>query len=204
MPELMQTTIHGKESLGGMGVSKSSSSGHRLNVIKLEQHYVRQNLSEDLNSNLDQLSFGTNGAEEDWVAFRDVVYNTTIAHLDQNTRKHQDWFDDNDEDIQELLDEKREAFRSFQQDTTSASKKAAHNSIKSKVQAKLKRDSVPEKLMRREGFKPRPLPSKIEANQSKALASIPIDWRLSRSFAWDTVLRATDRSNIISCLLPTI
>ncbi|KAJ1141065.1 hypothetical protein NDU88_007401 [Pleurodeles waltl] len=33
---------------------------------------------------------------------------------------------------------KREAFRSFQQDTTSASKKAAYNSIKSKVQAKLK------------------------------------------------------------------
>ncbi|KAJ1103987.1 hypothetical protein NDU88_001403 [Pleurodeles waltl] len=97
-----------------------------------------QNLSENLDSRLDQLSFGTNGAEEDWAAFRDVVYNTTLAHLDQNTRKQQDWLDDNDEDIRKLLDEKREAFRSLQQDTTSVSKKAAYNSIKSKVQGKLR------------------------------------------------------------------
>ncbi|KAJ1088138.1 hypothetical protein NDU88_001297 [Pleurodeles waltl] len=92
----------------------------------------------DLNSKVDQLSFGTNGAEKDWAAFRDVVYHTAIAHLDQNTRKHHDWFDDNDEDIQKLRNGKREAFRSLQQDTTSASKNAAYNSIKSKVQVKLR------------------------------------------------------------------
>ncbi|KAJ1178653.1 hypothetical protein NDU88_003895 [Pleurodeles waltl] len=117
---------------------QGKKTNRRLNVSKLERHSVRQNLSEDLNSKLDQLSFGTNGAEEEWAAFRDVVHNTTIAHLDQNTRKHQDWFDNNDEDIQKLLDEKREAFRSLQQDTTSASKKTAYNTIKSKVQAKLR------------------------------------------------------------------
>ncbi|KAJ1151470.1 hypothetical protein NDU88_004250 [Pleurodeles waltl] len=75
--------------------------------------------------------------EEDWVAFRDVVYNTAIAYLDQNTHKHQDWFDDKDVDIQKLLDEKLKSFRSLQQDTTFASKKAAYYSIKSKVQEKL-------------------------------------------------------------------
>ncbi|KAJ1211814.1 hypothetical protein NDU88_007162 [Pleurodeles waltl] len=92
---------------------------------------IASNLSEDFNSQLDQLSFGTNGAEEDWAPFRDVAHNTALSHLDQNTRKHQDWFNDSDEDIQKLLDEKREAFRSLQQDTTSVS-------IKSKVQAKLR------------------------------------------------------------------
>ncbi|KAJ1138527.1 hypothetical protein NDU88_004908 [Pleurodeles waltl] len=71
-------------------------------------------------------------------AFSDVVYNTAIAHLDQNNHKHQDWFDDNDEYIQQLLDEKHEAFRSLQQDTTSASKKAAYNSIKRKMQTMLR------------------------------------------------------------------
>ncbi|KAJ1132651.1 hypothetical protein NDU88_010958 [Pleurodeles waltl] len=101
------------------------------------KHCFQQNLREDLDSKLDQLSFDTNDAEEDWAAFRDVVYNTAIAHLDQNTRKYQDRLDDNDEDIQKLLDEKREAFRFLQQDTRSASKKAAYNSIKSKDQAKL-------------------------------------------------------------------
>ncbi|KAJ1173299.1 hypothetical protein NDU88_005135 [Pleurodeles waltl] len=79
-------------------------TNRRLNVSKLELYSVRQNLSEDLNSKLDQLSFDTNNAEEEWAAFRDMVCNTPVAQLDQNTSKHQDWFDNNDEDIQKLLD----------------------------------------------------------------------------------------------------
>ncbi|KAJ1163893.1 hypothetical protein NDU88_004345 [Pleurodeles waltl] len=106
--------------------------------VSLVRHLLRI-LSEDPYSKLNQLSFGTNGAEKDWAAFRNVVYNTAITNLDQNTCKHQNWFDDNDVDIQKLLDEKHEAFRSLQQDTTSAFKKAAYNSIKSKVQAKLRK-----------------------------------------------------------------
>ncbi|KAJ1104385.1 hypothetical protein NDU88_001797 [Pleurodeles waltl] len=65
-------------------------TNRQLNVSNLSQHSVRQNHSEDLDSKLNQLSFGTNGVEEDWAAFRDVVYNTAITHLDQNTHKHQD------------------------------------------------------------------------------------------------------------------
>ncbi|KAJ1160520.1 hypothetical protein NDU88_001022 [Pleurodeles waltl] len=55
-----------------------------------------------------------------------------------NTCQHEDWFGDNDEDIQKLQDEKCEAFRFLQQDTTSVSKKAAYSSIRIKVQAKLR------------------------------------------------------------------
>ncbi|KAJ1164376.1 hypothetical protein NDU88_004816 [Pleurodeles waltl] len=113
-------------------------TNRQLNVSKLEWHSVHQNLREDLNSEFNQLSFGTNSEEEDWAAFRVVVYNTVITHLDQNTRKHQDWFDNSDKDIRKLLDQKHEAFRSLQQDTTSASKKAAYSSMKNKVQAKLR------------------------------------------------------------------
>ncbi|KAJ1138272.1 hypothetical protein NDU88_004663 [Pleurodeles waltl] len=158
--------------IGRNGFGKSNSSGHLLlktcaahdllitnTDFNLPNHnktswmhpcskhwhlidYVK-NLIEYLDSKLDQLSFGTNGAEEDCAAFRDVFYNTALAHLDQNTRKHQDWFNHNDEDIQKLLDEKCEAFRSLQQDTSSVSKKAAYNSIKSKVQAKLRERQDP-------------------------------------------------------------
>jgi uncharacterized protein YukE len=102
------------------------------------QHSVFQNLSEELDSKLSQLNLGSNGAEEDWAAFRDTVYNTALTHLGKNTRKHQDWFDENDELIKKLLDEKRQAHREFQQDTSFASKKTAFKSIKGKVQAKLR------------------------------------------------------------------
>ncbi|KAJ1190444.1 hypothetical protein NDU88_007182 [Pleurodeles waltl] len=68
---------------------EGKKTNRRMNVSKLEWYSVRQNLSEDFDSKLDQNSFGTNTEEEDWTAFRDVVYNTALAHLDQNTCKHQ-------------------------------------------------------------------------------------------------------------------
>ena len=78
------------------------------------------------------------GAEKEWAAFRDLVYSTAFAHLGQNTRKHQDWSDENDGWIQKLLHEKRELHRIYQQDSSPTSKKAVFNSMKSKVQAKLR------------------------------------------------------------------
>lgn len=123
-------------SLGG--APKEKKTNKRLNVTKLEQHSVRQNLSEDLDSKLSQLNLFSNGVEEAWAAFRDTVFNTALTHLGQNMRKHQDWFDENDEVIQKLLDEKRRAHRDIQQDTSSAFKKAAFKSIKGKVQTKLR------------------------------------------------------------------
>ena len=99
---------------------------------------MRDNLSEDLDSKLRLLDLDLDRTDENWVALRDIVYNTALTHLGQNMRKHQDWFDDNNEEIQKLLDEKHQAYRVFQQDKSSESKKAAFNSSKGKVQAKLR------------------------------------------------------------------
>ena len=62
------------------------------------------------------------------------MYDTALTHLGLNTSKHQDWFDDNDDEIQKLLGEKRDTHRAHQQDRNSASKKAAYYSTKRKVQ----------------------------------------------------------------------
>lgn len=53
---------------------------------------MHQNLSEDLDIKLGHLSFDKNKEGEDWEAFKDVVYNTALAHLDKNTRKHRVWW----------------------------------------------------------------------------------------------------------------
>lgn len=106
---------------------------------------MHQNLSEDLDIKLGQfsldnikagqLSFDKNRVDEDWAAFKDVVFNTALTHLDKNTHKYHDWFDDNHEDVQKLLEEKQEAFRSYQQDT-SISKKVAYSSTRRTVQTR--------------------------------------------------------------------
>ena len=117
---------------------QGKKANKRLNISKLEQNSVRDNLSEDLDSKLRLLDLDLDRTDENWVALRDIVYNTALTHLGQNMRKHQDWFDDNNEEIQKLLDEKHQAYRVFQQDKSSESKKAAFNSSKGKVQAKLR------------------------------------------------------------------
>ena len=98
---------------------------------------MRLNLCKDLDNKLSQLNLGAGGAEEDWIAFTELVYNTAFTHLGQNTRKHQDWFDEN-EDIRKLLDELHKTHGKYQQDKNFASEEAAYKSIKSKMQAKLR------------------------------------------------------------------
>ena len=87
---------------------------------------------------MSQHTVGNSGAEKEWAALRDLVYSTAFAHLGQNTHKHQDWFDENDGEIQKLLNEKWKLHRIHQQDSSSTFKKAEFNSIKSKIQAKLR------------------------------------------------------------------
>ena len=44
--------------------------------------------------------------EENWTVFRDTVHSSAMDSLGTVSRKHQDWFDKNDEEIQGLLKEK--------------------------------------------------------------------------------------------------
>ena len=59
-----------------------------------------------LDANLESPDFGSKSVDEDWIALRGVVYNSAREQLHLNQRKHQDWFDENDVDIQVLLEEK--------------------------------------------------------------------------------------------------
>ncbi|CAH1277409.1 Hypp9609 [Branchiostoma lanceolatum] len=54
--------------------------------------------------------------------------------MGQQTRKHQDLFDDNGE---EMLNKKQHAYRALQRNGRSAAKKAAYNAIKNRVHAGL-------------------------------------------------------------------
>ena len=53
-------------------------------------------------------------------------------------RKHQDWFDENDGEIQGLLEEKHEKHKAYLSDTSSVSNKAAYSNICKTVQTKLR------------------------------------------------------------------
>lgn len=76
----------------------------RLNVERLISQETRDSLSLLIN-HLEPLN-----QENPWDDFKDKIYNSAKDVLDVKRRNHQDWFDDNDEDIQDLLKEKQQIY----------------------------------------------------------------------------------------------
>ena len=78
----------------------------KLDVSKLKQDSKRQAFVNDLCSRLDALEHSSEDVDESWTVFRDTVHSSAMDFLGPVSRKHQDWFDENDKEIQGLLEEK--------------------------------------------------------------------------------------------------
>ena len=92
---------------------------NKLDVSKLKQDSKRQAFVNDLCSRLDALERSSEDVDESWTVFRDTVHSSAMDSLGPVSRKHQDWFEENDKEIQGLLEEKHQktqnlsAFRTF-------------------------------------------------------------------------------------------
>ena len=75
--------------------------------------------------------------EENWTVFRDTIHSSAMDSLGPVSRKQQDWFDENDEEIQGLLEEKHQKHKAYLSDTSSVSNKAAYSNICKRVQTRL-------------------------------------------------------------------
>ena len=71
-----------------------------LDVSKLKQDSKRQTFINDICSRLDVMGLTSDDPEENWTVFRDIVHSSAMDSLGPVSRKHQDWFNENDEEIQ--------------------------------------------------------------------------------------------------------
>ena len=81
----------------------------------------------------------TEDVERDWESLKDIAYSSASNIIGPIVRKHKDWFDENNDEIRKLLDEKLKAHKACSSDPNCDAKKAAFRSIKSKVQRELRR-----------------------------------------------------------------
>ena len=79
-----------------------------------------------------------NLSSKDWTAFQSVVYSSAATTLRHPSRKHQDWFDENYEEIGSVLEEKHHSQKAHQDDTSYVSKKAAYSNICKTAQNRLR------------------------------------------------------------------
>ena len=111
----------------------------RLNVTQLRDKSVSEDLTRELDCKIAELHLGQAAIEEDWVVLRDKIHDTAFQLLGPTTRKNQDWFDENDEEIKEMLAEKNRLHRIYQLDQSSAAKKTAFTNIRRIVQTRLRK-----------------------------------------------------------------
>ena len=77
----------------------------KLQVHKLHDPRVKNNLQVMLK---ERLHYATAAEpEEQWKQMKTILQETTAEVVGLSTRKHQDWFDEADKEIQELLEKKR-------------------------------------------------------------------------------------------------
>ena len=76
--------------------------------------------------------------EENWTVFRYTVHFSAMNFLGPVSRKHQDLFDENDEEIQGLLEEKHQKHKAYHSDTSSVTNKAVYSNICKTVQTRLR------------------------------------------------------------------
>ena len=92
----------------------------RLDVSKLKQDSKRQAFINDIDSRLNALEHSSENVDENWTVFRDAVHSSAVYSLEPVSRKHQDWFDETDEEIERYLEEKHQN-KAYLSDSSSGS-----------------------------------------------------------------------------------
>ena len=85
---------------------------------------------------LPALPVDTHTAEHSWTVFRDAVFSAAETAPFFCKHKHQDWFDQNDQDILTLIEAKRSAHAAWLSDKNSASKHAHFKQLHGQVQSR--------------------------------------------------------------------
>ena len=83
---------------------------------------MRQAFFNDISNELGAKNLSSEYPEENWTVFQNVVHSSAATTIGHPSRKHQDWFDKNDEEIKSLLEEKHRLHKAHQDDTNSVSK----------------------------------------------------------------------------------
>ena len=116
----------------------TTTTPKRLDVSQLRQDSKRQAFLNDICNHLGAVQLSSEDPEENWTVFRNAVYSLAVDTLRHASRKYQDWFDENDEEIRSLLEEKHRSHKGHQDDTSSVSKKAAYKNNSKTVQSRLR------------------------------------------------------------------
>ncbi|KAK4323900.1 hypothetical protein Pmani_005428 [Petrolisthes manimaculis] len=111
---------------------KPKVSREKFDIAKLKHPSTQESFQFHLEEVLIAHGPQTGDPTEQWNQFKRMMTESAGATLGLTKSTHQDWFDQNSEEISNLLDEKRIAYINWQNDPSSASKKDCFKHLQSK------------------------------------------------------------------------
>lgn len=108
----------------------------KLNLDNLSDFTIQQQFQVSLGNSLQQ-EYPDN-IEEHWGLLKSTILESCESTLGYKSRKHQDWFDEHDMEIEDLISKKRKTFHAWQNDPTSDIKRIAHSRAKAEVQSRVR------------------------------------------------------------------
>ena len=115
---------------------KGSKLPKKLNVEKLRNQNEKEKLVTTINENLSTLSTGN--SDEQWGVLKNAVYSAASDVLSKPIRKHADWFNESNEEIMELVNEKNSLFQSTLAGGYTRTAKNKYMVVKSDLQKKMR------------------------------------------------------------------
>ena len=107
----------------------------KLDVSKLKHNSKRQTFVNDLSSHLDAMEHNSEDVDRQ---SSDTPFTLQQNSVGPVSRKHQDWFEENDKEIQGLLEEKHQKHKADLRNTSSVSSKPAYSNICKTVQTRFR------------------------------------------------------------------
>ena len=108
-----------------------------FDIAKLKKGVLCKSFQDTLDANIQNATLAEDSTEK-WDQFKNVVNETAKSILGPKQPIHQDWFDDNDEQITQLLQEKNNAFIPRHNDHSLHAKKDLYKHLKKQAQRKLR------------------------------------------------------------------
>ena len=108
----------------------------RLDAAKLAS--MSSQYQAALADKLEKLTISSCDVEKSWIELRDVMLSAGFDTVGYRGRKSKDWFDDNDDNINELLAQRQSALSDHLSDPNNPSKRSRYLSLKADVQRQLR------------------------------------------------------------------
>ena len=109
----------------------------KLDIVKLENPQLKENFAEEIEKAMDSCII-SDDIETSWKALRDTIYDTSANLLGFVKRKHQDWFDENDQETSLLIKTMHQSHLQYMNNKRSKKLKKQYYSTKTSVQKRLR------------------------------------------------------------------